>query len=331
MLDKKHALCYNTNKSTKEKKMLKKNHFQYAGKTGIAVTKGFRKKRLADYAVNIGSVCEFGCSFCYVPAVVTKQAAVQAQLEKGLAFDDFSLYRPKENVLKAVEKDLPRLAKEKGVVFFCTTCDPCATEEHAETTAAAARLILTKTPLQARILSKSVLIKKAAAALSDLKDRIIYGISTGTADPAVADSIETNASPLSERLAAVHWLQDNGFRVFGMLCPVIPSEIETIGTLVDAIRAERCENIWAEPINLRGKSFEKTHDTLVASGLTRQAEVLSQDIRNEETHQKYSEALYFRLKEILEQKNILDKFVYLHYLSGKESDTFKKQKQVAFL
>ncbi len=51
--------------------------FSYTANTGIAKTKGFKKKRLADYAVNIGNLCEFGCSYCYVPDLPFQHPSVK--------------------------------------------------------------------------------------------------------------------------------------------------------------------------------------------------------------------------------------------------------------
>ena len=66
---------------------MKTHQFHYEGKTGIAVTKGFEKKGLGELACNIGNICEFGCTFCYVPAVTTKQKSVQKVLQNGLTID----------------------------------------------------------------------------------------------------------------------------------------------------------------------------------------------------------------------------------------------------
>ena len=74
--------------------------FQYSGKTGIAKTEGFRHKLLAEYSVNIGNICEFGCTFCYVPSITTKQKTVKSILDQGYKLGDFSSYRYRDNVLK---------------------------------------------------------------------------------------------------------------------------------------------------------------------------------------------------------------------------------------
>ena len=87
---------------------MKKNQEKYEGKTGIAVTRGFEKKGLAELAVNIGNVCEFDCAFCYVPSITNKQAVVQMHLKLGLAVEEFSLYRSRQNVLDCIERDLKK-------------------------------------------------------------------------------------------------------------------------------------------------------------------------------------------------------------------------------
>jgi hypothetical protein len=45
---------------------MKKYSFRYEGKTGIAESKGFKKKLLGELSCNIGNVCKFRCAFCYL-------------------------------------------------------------------------------------------------------------------------------------------------------------------------------------------------------------------------------------------------------------------------
>ena len=75
--------------------MAKKHVFYYDGKTGIAEIKGFKEKGLAELSCNIGNSCEFGCAFCYVPAIANKQKTFQQVIAKGYDVDDFTLYRAK--------------------------------------------------------------------------------------------------------------------------------------------------------------------------------------------------------------------------------------------
>jgi len=302
---------------------MKPHRFRYEGETGIAESKAFQRKQLSDFACNIGNICEFGCAFCYVPAVTTKQKYVQEVLQKGYNWEDISLYRTKANLLECVEQDLRKFKRGDGdnrVVFFCTTCDPCATEEHAEMTIEAIRLIMEASDLQVRVLSKSRLILKIATELDPYRDRIIYGLSIGTMRPEVSACIEEHATPVSERIETLQLLRGASFRTFGMLCPILPSEMDHLDPLVDLIHPQECEQIWAEAINLRGKSLIKTRDKLRECGLEKDADVLETVIGDRSHWREYSKALFLALRKSLERSGCTDKLRFLQYVKQEPED-----------
>ena len=113
------------------------------------------------------------------------------------------------------------------VVYSSTTVDVAANMELLRETAAACNLILDHTGWQIRLLSKSHLLHKLVA--DNLiperhHQRLIFGFSTGTLDDRVAKAIETGTPLVSKRLQSLHWLQDRGFRTFGMICPSLPQD-----------------------------------------------------------------------------------------------------------
>jgi len=59
--------------------------------------------------------------------------------------------------------------------------------------------------------------------------------------------------------AALHWLQDNGYRTLVMLCPSLPQEDYDAFSrrISEAVRVDRCEHVWAEILNARGESMRK--------------------------------------------------------------------------
>lgn len=296
---------------------MKANHFHYEGKTGIAVTKGFEKKGLAELACNIGNICEFGCTFCYVPAVTTKQKYVQEVLRIGHSVDDFSLYRTKANVLDCVERDLKRVSPaDQRTVFFCTTCDPCATEEHMDITAEAIALIMAKSQLRVRVLSKGTLILDLARWLAHHRDRIIFGLSTGTSRPEISRAVEGNASPIGDRIAALRELQDAGFRTFGMICPVLPTDLVRVPALVEQVRPEKCELVWAEAVNVRGKSLAKTRQALEEAGLHEDAQLLAEVMGDRAAWQSYCMDLFLGLQKEMDSRGQLNKLCFLQYTVG---------------
>jgi DNA repair photolyase len=303
-----------------------KKKFSYQGKTGIAYTKGFEEKLLAKYAVNIGNMCDFGCTFCYVPAMTIKQNSIQNVLKDGHSLGEFSSYRDRENVLETVRNDLKKFTHDDtSEVFFCTTCDPCSTIENVETTAAAMQIILEGSNLTIRVLSKSTLIKELATKTEAFKNRVVYSLSTGTSYPLISAIIEDFASPITERVEALHWLQDHGFRTYGMICPVLPSEVDRVKVLLDQIRPDRCEHIWIEALNIRGKSLTNTYEKLQDGGAINHADELLRVMGNKQNWIEYSEKLFLSFQIELKNRGQLSKLRFLQYVSKNDRDFFEAQ------
>ncbi len=298
-----------------------KKQFQYSGKTGIAPSNGFKKKRLADLVVNIGNACEFSCSYCYVPDMPFHQPSIKELLRQGHRREQFSNYRHTFNVIKTVKKDLEKISPDDtSVVLFCTTCDPCSNAVHTQTTIQASKLILEKSNLQIRILSKSDNILDVAKALADYKDRVSYGLSTGTCLDEISRSIEVSASPIKDRVAALHWLQDHGYHTFGMICPVLPSEVGRVRELLGQIRPEFCDNIWVEAINDKGRSLTNTLAALTSSGLDWHSYALRNVIKGKDSWRKYTQDLYRAFSHELGRKNSVKKLHFLQYTTKADRD-----------
>jgi DNA repair photolyase len=260
----------------------------------------------------------------YSGVVTTKQKPVQTVLENGHSIDEFSLYRTKNNVLNCVERDLDRFQPgDNRQVFFCTTCDPCATEEQADITTSAIKLIMESSDLQVRVLSKSVLIMNIASELEGFRNRITYSLSTGTIRPEISACIEGNASPIEERIKTLKQLQDNGFRTYGMLCPILPSEMDKLDILIDEINPKGCEYIWAEAINVRGKSLVATREQLIKCELTEDAEAIGNVMVDKKNWQNYSKELFLDLQSKMKKRGLLQKFRFLQYVKNEPAE-FKK-------
>ena len=293
---------------------LKKHNFKYKGKTGIAETPAFKKKKLADFSCNIGNNCKFRCAYCYANSVTLKQKYIQEVLKNGYSMDDFSLYRERNSVLDCVSKDLNKIdSGDNRIVIFCTTCDPCPTPYDTETTKETISLIMTNSDLQVRIFSKSTLLVDLALSLEEYKDRIVYGFSTGTIRNDISVCIEEFASPVQERLEALKYLQQRDYRTFGMLSPILPSEMKYVDELIDTVNPIACEHIWAEAINYRGESLPSTRDKLIGSGFQNEAEEINQLIGNTSNWREYCIKLFIKIRNKLISLNQLDKFRFLQY------------------
>ena len=272
---------------------------------------GFVHKRLSSGPTfTSGTACAFSCRYCYVEAMVRKQAAVRKILrDAGRSFDQVVIRRndPRgqlalvltrpggrnesgvrvEDILqphvterwgltgkRSISSRAPRFIGEEfrgKVVFGSPLVDVAATPELARETVDLCEMFLLLTSYDLRLLSKSpnlasIVAKDLADRMpKETRERVIFGLSTGTLDDAVAAAIEP-VPPPSKRLEALHWLQDTGFRTYGMLCPILPqvNPAAYAKAAMAAIRAEKCENVWAEPVNFRAGKAAKDDDEVAA-------------------------------------------------------------------
>jgi DNA repair photolyase len=175
--------------------------------------------------------------------------------------------------------DQPRFTGPKGtgVVYTSTLVDCAGNLTLARETAEAINAICRHTRFEIRLLSKYPFFPQMLDYIDqEFHQRLIFGQSTGTLDDKLGTAIEAGTALVSKRIKALHWLQDNGFRTFGMICPSFPQAkpgdyLTFAKEIADAIRVDRCEHIWAEVINVRGKSFTRTMAALTAAGHTAEA------------------------------------------------------------
>lgn len=257
-----------------------------SAKSVINFKSGFDHKKLCDGPTfSIGSACAYSCSFCYVPAIMRKNPH---RIDPSLKHEEIVVRR--ENPVDVLRRQLtrpngsPRVtgSEEAGrVIFASPLVDVAANMDLVRETIEACRVILELTPWTIRLLSKSNLLPKVAEGLADpaIKHRVIYGVSTGTLNDRLAQAFEGGTPRVSKRIQSIHWLQDHGFRTYGMICPSLPLETredyrDFARECAEKLRADRMEHVWAEVINVRGESFERTEGALRAAGFEREAEWL---------------------------------------------------------
>lgn len=271
--------------------------FTIAAKSVLNLKSGFKDKLLCDgVTFSTGTACAYSCSFCYVPSIMAKSPHLvgigvphsDAVIRRGGALD---ILRD-ELVLKNGKRRFPD-DNDRRVCYASPLVDVAANMDLVRETIEACKLILTHTAWQIRLLSKSNLLPKVAEGLTayananlgeafteaEVHARIIFGVSTGTLHDGVARAFEAGTPLVSKRIASLHWLQDQGFRTFGMICPSLPQPdapayTEFADEAANMIRAEKCEHVWAEVINVRGDSMKRTVDGLRAAQFRLPADLL---------------------------------------------------------
>jgi DNA repair photolyase len=272
----------------------------------------FREKGLCDaVTMNLGDACLFSCAYCFVRAgaakldgkIIEQHNRSQKTGGKELEFQDVVIRRKDAiDLLKTqlLKKDGTSRFTDKSdnrIVFASTLVDPAANMELLRETAEACNLVFKHTNWQIRLLSKSSplhLLVKDGLIAKEHHHRLIFGFSTGTLDDRLASAIESGTALVSKRLEALHWLQDNGFRTFGMICPSLPQTdyAKFSKALCAAIRVDRCEHVWAEVINARGPSLQRTADALAKGGFTAEAAMVLTIAKDTKKWEEYAQETF---------------------------------------
>jgi DNA repair photolyase len=303
----------------------------------------FEEKRLCDGIIlNPGDACAYNCSFCYVGSMkrfLAPPLLKAHNLQHGvkLRFEDVVIR--KENAVDLLRAQLldgngrRRYPDDNDhrVVYTSTTVDVAANMELVRETAELCNLILEHTGWQIRLLSKSNLLHKLienAMIPERYHHRLIFGFSTGTLDDRVAKAFERGTALVSKRLESLHWLQDRGFRTFGMICPSLPQDDydEFSREVCSAIRIEKCEHVWAEPINVRGESLAKTLSALLDAGLEAEAVRLAK-VSGPRTAKAWED--YSRETFLAHTRNVPpEKLRFLQYIKPKTADWWAAQREL---
>lgn len=300
-------------------------------KTVLNMDSGFRHKLLCDGPTfSAGDACAYSCSFCYVEAMTHKLLRHDHSDLKDFAHTDIVVRRT--NAVETLRKQLLALPEsvrnQQLTLYMSHSVDVAANMDLVRETVAACEAILELTWWDIRILSKSNLLPKVAALLldspvnkvSDVKPRLIFGVSTGTLDDALADAFEQGCPKVSKRIESLHWLQDEGFRTFGMICPSLPvrdSYQKWSAAIMDAIRAHRCEHVWAEVLNVRGESMTRTCKALYDAGYEWQATELERVSTDKSAWENYARKTFLAhacRTDLLDQHGVT-KLRFLQYVT----------------
>lgn len=297
--------------------------YEIDANTVIDFKSPFGHKLMCDgFTFSLGSICVYSCAYCYVIGMILNLAAIQA-VKSAAAL----LPRKLEEVVVRKRKALKVLRRQltidkpghvnlqkKAVIYTSPLVDAAANSVLIKETAEACKIIFELTNWDIRVLSKSNRLPDLAKLIPDkYRDRMIYGVSTGTLDDDLCKSFEKGTALVSKRIESLHWLQDNGYRTFGMLCPILPQTDydEYARQAVEAIRADRCEHVWAEVINVRDDSFPATCKALRDDGFNDEAARLEKVFgpRSGKAREQYARDTFEALAPLIPP----EKFRFLQY------------------
>jgi hypothetical protein len=106
-----------------------------------------------------------------------------------------------------------------------------------------------------------------------------------------------------------------------MICPSLPQKNynEFARSMVDALRIDRMEHVWAEVINVRGESFTKTEAALRAAGFTDEADMLGFVSSNKVEWEQYATDTFHYLSHVIPPQ----KLRFLQYVTKETEPKWK--------
>lgn len=332
-------------------RMGKKPVYYVPAKSVINFDSGFGHKLLCDgLTFSAGSACKYSCGYCFVEDLMRKSPHLQNVRDQHTERfpgeptpSHAEIVIRRRGAIDALYKQLTSRGRPKftdlndqRVLYMSPLVDVAANLVLCEETIEACRMILELTHWHIRVLSKSSFLPRIAQALEDppklrARERMIYGVSTGTLDNELARSFEQGTALVSKRLESLHWLQDNGYRTYGMICPSLPQDSYHAFSLemAAAIRFDRCESVWSEVMNLRGESFTRTVEALASAGFKDEATRLAYVSHNKEAWEAYARATFLAHADIYQGHQSPDgspKLRHLQYVTSKTKAWWETQK-----
>ena len=284
---------------------------------GITRSKEFEKKGLATHAVNVGTKCGHDCLYCSTGAMLRTHPSFKASGQRAFA-TGCAIVDP--NTAERVARSA-RDERKRGLIQLCTTTDAWSPEaQKYDLGRKCLEVILAQPEWTVRILTKNAAVQKEFDVVKEYRDRVRVGLSlTATQDREnVISVVERNASPLSERMAAMRQAHKAGLRTYGMLCPLLPGIADSeaqIDEMVQFCLDCGAEEIFAEPVNPRGSGLIHTETALREKGFKQEAEAV-EFIRKGVNWSPYVVKLLGTLQKSLRQHHAIDKFRFLLYPTG---------------
>ena len=284
--------------------------------TGISRTKEFERKRLASFAVNVGTKCGHSCCYCSTGALLRMHHSFK---EAGRSpFDnDYAIIDPSTPDRVA---DDARRKQQRGLVQLCTTVDAWAPEcQQYHLGRRCLEAILAQPGWTVRILTKNAALAEDFDIVAKDRDRVLVGTSI-TAAPsksAIMALIEPNASSNLERMAVMQNASALGLRTYAMLCPLLPGIADLPDQIDELVRfAVDCqvEEIFVEPVNSRGPGLHRCQEALEAAGYDAEAEAIK-NIRRQRNWSRYVVRLLANVQRSIRTHADINKLRFLLYPS----------------
>jgi len=190
-------------------------------KRGIAKTAEFKKKGLAEFAVNVGTKCGHGCSYCSTGAMLRMHPAFKQAGENPFA-SGYAIVDPATP--ERVAYDAAKL-RQRGLIQLCTTVDAWSPEaQQYGLGRKCLEAILSRPGWTVRILTKNAAVMNDFDLIGKYRERVLVGLSlTAPLSKAnIVAAVEPQASPIAERMGCSGRRVAGDFERTGCYAPFCP-------------------------------------------------------------------------------------------------------------
>jgi DNA repair photolyase len=295
-----------------------KNVYESSIKVGIGNTPKFAEKGLAIYGVNIGTKCNNDCYYCYLAALPV--AWHKSFKQHGVVPAEFGYAIVDPDKPEKVAKDARRI-KGKGTVMLCTYTDAwCpAAREYGMGRKLLTAILENNSELTVRILTKNREVEDDFDLIEKYRDRVLVGLSLTApiAKSKIMEVVERNASPNRERMKVLQKAHRMGLRVYGMLCPLLPTiadDPKDIDELVRFCEEIDCEEIFSEALNSRARGLELTQNALSKNHYFTEAMAI-EAIHQKANWSEYALGLVQKVQSSVRKHSDISKLRFLQYPS----------------
>ena len=253
----------------------------------------FKFKSLSCWSYNIAVGCEHACRFCYVPEVSARKMGAKLLKDHGVKdadaeWGDYLLLRQwnekafLKSLADAESTPLSELnADGNRAVMLCTTTDPYQVVHHpdpirravlqnhmSDLVRNALLLILERSTLNVRILTRSPLARRDFDIFKRFGPRLLFGMSLPTLNVRLAKVYEPKAPAPQRRLETLQAAHDAGLHVFVAVAPTYPEcdKADILDTF-KAIAPLNPVTVFHENINIRADNVARIKSAGEAIGV----------------------------------------------------------------
>lgn len=317
------------------------NVIQFPNRKQIIAPSTWTKKRLADFHVEALLYCQYKCCYCSSNSgrhlkTIRPELEAAVQGATGCTFDPHdagNMTIAFEDVVKALEAELAAFRTKPGrgktLVYSQLTDGLSPVVLRDGTARRILELLVEKTDYRIRILTKNSIVGSPRWIEFFLghPERFVVGLSIGTLNDKFGRRLEKGTPRPSSRITALRALQDAGVPTYGMLCPVFPEVLQSdqLERLLDAIRPEFCEHVWAEPYNDR-QNWRYVRKCFEPKSFMWNWMSHVYGERDKTFWSSYATELYTRIRERALRDGWIDRLCYLLYekhIAHQDADSFQ--------